>query len=217
MSRFFIGQREQNLISDLTKELIRDVAGQFVYYYSISEVKTRSHEMYNESPDKVWDTPVQLPALVGSPETEVRTDIFGPETLQKLEVFLHYRDMIDVGIDVCTGDFVRWGDTLYEIVNVSRMRNIYGHAEQLDGMKLSCVQSRKGQIDAPQIGPSDIGYSDPNAVQKTFEQTRGEKVQSGEPTGDRRDLRENGVLEDPISGVSKTVDDPTGSDFYGEK
>jgi hypothetical protein len=148
----------------------------------------------------------------------VKTDIFGPSVLQKLDVFLHYRDLLDVGIDVSTGDFVRWGDTLYEIVNVSRLRNIYGHAEQLDGMKLECVQSRKGQIDAPQVGPSDVGYSDPKAVQKDFEQTRGQKTQDNMPTGDKRDLRENGVLEDPVSGAKKVVEDgDKGSDFYGDK
>ncbi len=218
MSRLFITQREQNLISDLTKELFRDVVGQVVYYYAISEVKTRNHEVYNESPDKVYDTPVELPALVGSPKTEVKTNIFGPEVLQKLEVFLHYRDLLDVGVDVNAGDFVRWGDTLYEIVNIERLRNVYGHAEQLDGFKLNCVQSRKGQLDAPQVGPSDVGYSDENAVQKEFEQTRGAKEQGGEPTGDRRELQDNGVLEPPVTGAKKVVDDGSkGSDFYGEK
>jgi len=218
MSRFFIGQREQNLISDLTKEVFRDIVGQVIYYYSISETKTRNHEIYNESPDKVWDTPVELSALVGSPKTEVKTSVFGPETLQKLEVFLHYRDLLDVGIEVNAGDFVRWGDSMYEIVSLERLRNVYGHAEQLDGIKLSCVQSRKGQIDTPQVGPSDVGYSDPDAVQKEFEQTRGQKEQDGMPTGDKRDLQDNGVLEPPITGAKKIVEDgERGSDFYGDK
>ena len=217
MSRLFISQREQSLISDLTKEVIRDIAGQVVYYYAISESKTRTHELYNESPDKVFDTPLQLPALVGSPESDVKTSIFGPERLQKLEVFLHYRDMIDIGVNITTGDFIRYGDTLFEIVNVVRLQNIYGHVESLDGFKLECVQARKGQLDTPQIGPSDIAYSDPHAVQKTFEQTRGEKTQEGLATGDKRDLQENGVLEKTSGGPSKVVEDPTGSDFYGEK
>jgi hypothetical protein len=218
MSRLFIGQREQNLISDLTKEVIRDIVGQKVYYYAISELKTRNHEIYNESSDKVWDAPVELSALVGSPERTVKTDIFGPEHLAKLEVFVHYRDMIDVGINISIGDFLRWGDTVYEIADIANLRNIYGHAESTDGLKLSCVQARKGQIDPPQIGPSDIAFSDPDAVQKEFEQTRGNKEINGEATGDRRDLQENGVLEKPISGPNRIVEDgPRGSDFYGEK
>ena len=218
MSRLFITQREQNLISDLTKELFKDIAGQVIYYYAISEIKTRNHELYNESPDKVWDTPVQISALVSAPDTQVNTDIFGPEIRQKLEVFLHHRDMLDVGIDVNAGDFIRWGATLYEIVNVSSLKNVYGHAEQSIGSKLDCVQARLGQIDAPQIGPSDIAYSDPGAVQKEFEQTRGNKTQDGMPTGDKRDLRDNGVLEEPVSGPKKVIDDgDKGSDFYGEK
>lgn len=218
MSRLFIGQREQNLISDLTKEVIRDIVGQKVYYYAISELKTRNHEIYNESSDKVWDAPVELSALVGSPERTVKTDIFGPEHLAKLEVFVHYRDMIDVGVNISIGDFLRWGDTVYEIVDIANLRNVYGHAESTDGLKLSCVQARKGQIDPPQIGPSDIAFSDPDAVQKEFEQTRGNKEINGEATGDRRDLQENGVLEKPVSGPNRIVEDgPRGSDFYGEK
>lgn len=218
MSRFFITQREQNLISDLTKELFRDVVGQVVYYYAISEIKTHSHEIYNESPDKIFDAPVQLPALVGSPKTEMNSSVFGPEIFQKLEVFLHYRDLLDIGLEVSSGDFVRWGDTMYEIVNIERLRNVYGHAEQLDGIKLNCIQSRRGQIEAPQIGPSDIAYSDDGAVQKDFEQTRGEKEQDGMPTGDKRDLRENGVLEEPVTGPKQIVEDgDKGFDFYGDR
>lgn len=217
MSRLFITQREQNLISDLTKEVIRDIGGQVVYYYPVSELKTRTHELYNESPDKVYDTPIQLPALVGSPESDVKTSIFGPERLQKIQIFLHYRDMIDIGVNVTTGDFVRYGDTLYEILNVARLQNIYGHAEQLDGFKLECVQARKGQLDTPQIGPSDVSYSDPDAVQKDFKQTRGQETQEGMPTGDKRELQKNGVLEPPADGPKKVVEDNTGSDFYGDK
>jgi hypothetical protein len=217
MSRLFITQRELNLINDLSKEIIRDIAGQVVYYYAISELKTRTHEIYNESPDKVFDTPLQLPALVGSPETDIKTTIFGPERIQKLEVFLHHRDMVDIGVNVMTGDFIQYGDTMFEIVNIARLNNIYGHAEQLDGYKLNCVQARKGQMDAPQLGPSDIAYTDPGAIQSTFEQTRGNKEQDGMPTGDRRDLQENGVLEPNDAGPAKVVKDSTGSDFYGDK
>ncbi len=37
MARLFVTPREVNFINDLTKELIKDVIGQKIYYYSISE------------------------------------------------------------------------------------------------------------------------------------------------------------------------------------
>ena len=41
MPRLFLTPRELNLFSDINKELIKDVIGQVVYYYPISEVKTK--------------------------------------------------------------------------------------------------------------------------------------------------------------------------------
>ena len=33
MARLFVGQKEIDFFSDLTKEVIKDVAGQKIYYY----------------------------------------------------------------------------------------------------------------------------------------------------------------------------------------
>lgn len=219
MSRLFLTLRERNFMSDLTKELTRDVVGQKIYYYAINENKTNVHDFYNESADgKVYDPPIELPALVGSPDRSVKTDIFGPEYLAKLEAFLHYRDLVDVGMNVCVGDFVRYGEVMYEITNVSKMRNIYGIVEELDGLKLTLTQARRGQIDTPQLGPSDIANSDPGSVQASFEQTRGNEVIKGQPTGDKRTLREEGVLEPAITGPNDVkADERTGADFYADK
>ena len=71
MSRLFITERELNFISDLTKEVVSDVIGQKIYYYPISEIKTRTHDVYNESPEKVYDNPLEVHALVDSPEVDV--------------------------------------------------------------------------------------------------------------------------------------------------
>ena len=45
MSRLFISQREVDLISDLTKEVIKDVIGQKVYYFPVSEIKSNVHDV----------------------------------------------------------------------------------------------------------------------------------------------------------------------------
>ena len=41
MARFFITQREINFINDIAKEVVKDVVGQKIYYFPISETKTK--------------------------------------------------------------------------------------------------------------------------------------------------------------------------------
>lgn len=218
MSRLFVSQRELNFISDLTKEVVKDIVGQRVFYYPISEIKTRTHELYAESPEKIFDTPIEIEALVDQPSNETRTNLFGPERLNTLEVFIHHHDMVDRGINLAIGDFLRYGEYMYEVSKLINMGNIYGQVENSSGYKLVCTQARTGQFNPPHIGPTDIQYSDKDAVQKDFTQQRGAKVVNDKATGDVRALQENGVLE-PIAGpqsVNSKDADPAGESFYGD-
>ena len=54
MGRLYITNREIDFINDITKELIKDVVGQIVIYYPISEEKTKTN-LYNESDQKVFE------------------------------------------------------------------------------------------------------------------------------------------------------------------
>lgn len=219
MSRLFITQREINFISDITKEVVSDVVGQKIYYFPISEIKTRVHDVYNESPEKVFDNPIELKCLVDSPSNETEMNAFGPERLFKLEVFVQMRDIIDRGINIDLGDFVQYGSRMFEIEKVVQIRNIFGQVENNDGIKLVCNQSRESQFKAKFFGPTELQYSDPNAKQDTFVQTRGFDVVDDKETHDRRAMQENGVLDKPISGPARVNHDKTpetGSTFYDE-
>lgn len=219
MSRLFVTQRELNFISDITKEVVSDVVGQKVYYFPISEIKTRMHDVYNESPEKIFDNPIEIKALVNSPDNDTTMALFGPERLFKLEVFVQDRDMVERGINIELGDFIQYGEMTYEIEKVTQVRNIYGQVENIDGLKLTCNQARVGQFSTKAIGPTQMAYSDPNAMQREFKQTRGFDVVNDEPTNDRRALQENGVLDKPISGPAEVNHDKTpetGSTFYDE-
>lgn len=219
MSRLFITQREQNFISDITKEVVSDVVGQKIYYFPISEIKTRIHDVYNESPEKIFDNPIEIKALVESPQNDTKMNLFGPERLFKLEVFLQDRDMNERGIKVELGDFIQYGDLTYEIEKVTQIRNIFGQVENIDGLKLTCHQARQGQFHAKVFGPTEQMYSDPNAMQRNFTQTRGFDQVDDQPTNDHRALQDNGVLDKPISGPARVNHDETpetGSTFYDE-
>lgn len=222
MARLFITPRELNFISDVTKEVIKDVIGQRVYYYPISEHKTKSHGVYNEALQKIYDNPIALDCLVDSNfQTDTKIDKFGVDAQFKVEVFLQYRDLIDKGINVNIGDFFSFSDIFYEVTERVFMRNIFGMPEHKDGVKLVGVKAREGLFVAPVVGPTDIGYTDADAVQKEFTQQRGEAFdKNGEATGDRRDLVDNGVLDKPLTGpkeVSEKGDSTgAGSSFYDE-
>ena len=222
MARLFVTPRELNYISDLTKELIKDVVGQKVYLFPISELKTQTHGVYNESLQKVYDNPIALDALVDNNfQTDTKIDKFGVDAQYKVEVFVQHRDLVDKGINVNIGDFFSFSDVFYEITEWMYMRNIYGMPEHKDGVKLVGVKAREGLFKAPIVGPTDISRTDSDAVQNEFVQQRGQAIDAnGNPTGDKRDLVENGVLEAPLTGPkevsSKGDPDSVGSAFYDE-
>lgn len=221
MARLFITPRELNFISDITKEIMKDVVGQKIVYYPISEIKTKTHGIYNEALKKVFDNPILLDAFVDNNfQAETKIDKFGIDAQYKIEAYIQHRDLVEKGISVNIGDFFSFSDIFYEITERNFIRNIYGMPEHKDGVRLIGTKARQGQFDAPIIGPTDISYTDLDAVQETFVQQRGIDNDPNNPNGDVRDLVRKGVLEQPLSGqreVSPAGDSTgAGSSFYDE-
>ena len=109
MARLFITTRELDLISDLTKEVIKDVIGQKIYYYRVREELTRVHDVYEEATEKVFDPPVEIEALVEWMTPEVTTNQFGTETKGTINVMIHQRDLIDKNVVIREGDYFSYG------------------------------------------------------------------------------------------------------------
>lgn len=220
MARLFITPREQDLISDLTKEIIKDVAGQKIYYYRVMTEVTNIHDVYEESLNKHFDIPIEIEGRVEWSPQEVSTNRFGTEKTSVISVYLHYKDLIDKEIEVKEGDYFSYGSSFFEITTTSFLAEIYGEIEYKTGVKLTGKQARKGLIDKQPIGPTDEGDGDADAIQETFVQQRGESENSLGETGDVRALQEQGKLEVPSEGpreVSpKGDEDGVSSSFYGD-
>tara|TARA_R100001594_G_scaffold144257_1_gene193109 strand:- start:1340 stop:2002 length:663 start_codon:yes stop_codon:yes gene_type:complete len=219
MSRLFVTEREINFINDTAKEIVKDVIGQKIYYFSVSEVKSKVHDVYEEAIEKVFEEPIELDALVKYSPQEIRANKFGSEEFFTIEVYVQKRDLIDKGIAVLEGDFFSYGSVFFEVIKAPDSNTIYGQVEYKSFLTLTGKQARKGQFITKILGPTDESHTDTDAVQKTFVQQRGFKKNRLGDTGDIRDLRQNGVLDDPISGpkeVSTNSSGP-GSSFYGEK
>ncbi len=222
MARLFITPREMNFISDITKEVIKDVIGQKIYYYSINELKTLTHEVYNEALHKVFDSPIEIDCLVDTEfQAPTKTDAFGVDAKFKIEVYLQHRDLVDKGIRVNIGDFFSYSNVFYEITERVTMRTIYGQAEHRDGIKLIGVKAREDLFKALTKGPTDVANTDADAVQETFVQQRGLPENRLGKTNDKRDLVKTGVLDGPLDGAREVspagTDTGTQSSFYDDE
>lgn len=220
MARLFITEREMNFINDIMKEVVKDVIGQKIYYFSISEIKSRVHDVYEESPNKIFENPIEIDALVKYSGQEVKTNRFGSEEYYNIECYIQERDLIDKQIDVREGDFFSYGETFFEIIKAPRSDVIFGQIEHKSYITVSGKQARKGQFITKVFGPTSESYSDPDAVQTTFVQQRGFEENRLGKTGDVRDLQKTGVLDAPLTGPAEVSPsgDPgnVGSAFYDE-
>lgn len=217
MARLFITPRELDLISDLTKELIKDVAGQKIFYYRVREDLSNTHDVYEEATEKVFDSPVELEALVEWTETRTTSTNFGVDTTNDVNVHIHFRDLIDKNVVLRTGDYFGYGASFYEIAQVVKISKIFGQVEHATGYRLVGRYARNGLISKNPLGPTSERYTDPNAIQKEFYQQRGLEENALGPTNDRRELVENGTLDGPISGARKVSVDSRSSSFYGDE
>ena len=220
MARLFITPREMNFINDVAKEVIKDVIGQKIFLFQISEIKSKVHDIYEESPDKVFETPIELDCLVKYNEQEIRTNRFGSEEYYTIEAYIQSRDLLDKGIEILEGDFFSYGSTFFVVIKAPLTNTIFGQIEHKRFITITGRQSRREQFLSKVFGPTSEEYIDSDAVQNTFVQQRGFKNNRLGETADVRDLQKNGVLDEPITGPKEVSDkgDSTkvGSSFYDE-
>ena len=158
------------------------------------------------------DKPIEIDARVEWQQSEKSTDRFGHHSISNIVIYIHYRDAIDRGLSVRSGDYFSYGDNFFEITSKKSDSLIYGQVEHVTGYILTGKTARRGQINVKPIGPTEEIYTDSDAVQETFTQQRGNASK-----GDRRELVADGVTDAPITGA-KSVN-KTGvskSSFYGD-
>lgn len=217
MARLFITPRELDLISDLTKEVIKDVIGQVIFYYSIRTDVTSVHDVYEESTEKIFDPPIEIDALVEWSPGEIKTTKFGNEKFHSIEARVHARDLIDKDLRMKIGDFFSYGAVFFEITQVVTISKIFGQVEHVTGYKLAGKQARDGLIDKMAQGPTAQTLETEKVSQEIFVQQRGAATNELGETADRRELQADGKLDAPITGPKKVSPDGVNSSFYGDE
>src|SRR5574338_434560 len=153
-----------DFVNDIAREILKDVAGVTIMYYSIDFARTMVHDVYNESVEKVFSHPIEIAARVDWKPTEVKTNEFGHDEVRSIDVYIHVRDMIERRINVKTGDYISFGETFYEVTAAVFNDIMFGQVEYRMSYKLTCVQARDDDFIAKVIGPTWEGYDDADAV-----------------------------------------------------
>ena len=221
MARLFLTSREIDFINDVSKELIKDVVGQKVYYYKVRPEYTDIHEVYEEAIDKIFDPPIELECRIPYEPNAVRTNKFGTEEFYTINCWFHFRDVIERDIQISEGDFFSFDGTWFEVVTATLDSVIYGQIEHGMGFHVTCKQARYGLVNKDPLGPTSELWSDAESIQSTFVQQRGFETNRLGETADVRNLQQKGVLDAPISGPAEVSPDGLGNDkisssFYDE-
>lgn len=193
MSRLFLTSREVVLISDITKQVIKDVVGISCLYYAINEELTRRNDIYNESSQKIFDPPLEIEVLVEwNGETEVTANKFGLDHVFDLKVFFHKRDLDHKKIVLREGDFIQYTGRFFEILKLTIPKDLFGQNEHIIGIHADCRIAREGQFRTATI-----------ATPTTFTQPRGRAGNAG--AHDIRELQDgNNPIITPLTGTNTT-------------
>ena len=145
MAGRFLPQRDVNLVTRVTKELVGDKQNNkdglinqecVIYKPSLQESVTN---MYGEAGEtgKVYKAGVKLFCIVDAGDFDWNTDEFGPDTRQDV-TFAFQRDMlIDVNFRPDIGDIVSWNSGYFEVNGTNENQLIGGQTNK--NWTISCT------------------------------------------------------------------------------
>ena len=145
----FVSRKEIAFVNAINRELIQNVIGQEVFYFAILADKTHADDLYNEAITKVWAPPVRCNARVMYENTQEQIGALPPDSKFNIDVYFHTQELNERNLLPKMGDFVQFGEVIYEIYAVTRPQIVWGLIEQKIMTKCTCGPARKGQIDPP--------------------------------------------------------------------
>ena len=146
----FLGKKERDLVKQVNDELIERVIGQTIAYYSVDIERTNFHDLYGEALTKTFLPPVRVNALVefDGITTKYSSNI-GLDKESSITIHFHKRRLTeDQDLYVREGDFVLYGDILYEIVTLSEPKQLFGQIDHKLEITAKCIKAREGLFDA---------------------------------------------------------------------
>ena len=143
----FVGKKEKDLVKQINDEVIERVVGQTVVYYPVSLENTNFHDLYGESVNKTFLDPVRVYAMVKYVSQTTTTGPLGVDRIEKISVAFHKRRLTeDQNLFVREGDYLQYGDRLYEILTLEEPKWLFGQVESSFEIAAQCVRAREGLV-----------------------------------------------------------------------
>jgi len=141
----FTGKKEKDFVKQVNDEIIERVVGQTIIYYPISLEHTNFHNLYGEAIEKNFLDPVRVYAMVKYESQATKTTPLGVDRIESISVSFHKRRLTeDQNLFVREGDFIQYGEFLYEILTLEEPQWLYGQVDSQFEIVAKCVRAREG-------------------------------------------------------------------------
>ncbi len=121
----FGSNRDFDLLVNINRELLKDIVEQEVLYYKIA-LDEININIYGESLEKSYNTPVKLNCLITRGDQVVDMQDFGPDLSREASFAFLRPDLVDVNVVPEVGDILMWHEDYYEVDTVRENQLFYG-------------------------------------------------------------------------------------------
>ena len=121
----FGSNRDFDLLVNINRELLKDIVEQEVLYYKIA-LDEININIYGESLEKAYNTPVKLNCLITRGDQVVDMQDFGPDLSREASFAFLRPDLVDVNVVPEVGDILMWHEDYYEVDTVRENQLFYG-------------------------------------------------------------------------------------------
>ena len=159
MAGRFLPQRDVNLVTRVTRELVGDkqhnkdgLVNQECVIYKPS-LQESAVNMYGEAAGgkKVYKNGVQMNALVAADDFDFNTDEFGPDAQQNVVFSFLRQSFIDASMVLEIGDLIDWNYGYFEVGSINENQLIGGMFNQNYSVVATAFLIRKSSIQIERV------------------------------------------------------------------
>lgn len=159
MAGRFLPQRDINLITRVSKELVGDkqnnkdgIINQEVVIYKPS-LQESATNMYGESAGgkKIYKNGVQMAALIEAQDFDYNQDDFGPDNNQTATFSFIRQSFIDAEMVLEIGDLIDWNYGYFEVGTINENQLIGGQFDQNYSVIANAFLIRKSSIQIERV------------------------------------------------------------------